>query len=166
MDFYFEKSYLDILKMATMERKDFIEKVGFGTASLLIFGCMQACSKAETAVAAASNNNGSISPKAVDFTINISIAPYNVLNTLGGYYVDAANNIIIARTLNNEFIAVSSVCTHASVTIEYQATKNLFYCEGHGSTFTNAGAVSNGPAAQPLKQYKTTLTGSNLRIYA
>jgi cytochrome b6-f complex iron-sulfur subunit len=149
-----------------MERKDFIEKVGFGTASLIIFGCMQACSKADTAVAAASNNNGSITPKTVDFTINISIAPYNVLNTLGGYYVDTVNNIIIARTLNKEFIAVSSVCTHASVTIEYQSSTNLFFCDGHGSTFTNSGAVSNGPATQPLKQYKTALAGNNLRIYA
>jgi cytochrome b6-f complex iron-sulfur subunit len=149
-----------------MERKDFLEKVGFGTASLLILGCMQACSKAETAVTAYSNNNGSTTPKTVDFTINISIAPYNALNTAGGYYVDVANSVIIARTLNNEFIAVSSVCTHANVTIEYQGTNNRFYCSGHGSTFTNAGAVSNGPAAQALKQYKTALSNSNLRIYA
>jgi cytochrome b6-f complex iron-sulfur subunit len=148
-----------------MERKDFLEKVGFGTASLLILGCMQACSKAENAVAAASNNSAT-TPTAVDFTINISIAPYNALNTAGGYYVDSTNKIIIAKTLNNEFIAVSSVCTHANVTIEYQGTNNRFFCSGHGSTFTNAGAVSNGPAAQALKQYKTSLSGSNLRVYA
>jgi cytochrome b6-f complex iron-sulfur subunit len=150
-----------------MERKDFLEKVGYGTASLLIFGCMQACSKAETAVAAvSSNNNGSTTPKTVDFTINISIAPYNVLNNPGGYYVDSVTNIIIAKTLSNEFIAVSSICTHASVTIEYQGTNNRFYCSGHGSTFTNAGAVSNGPAMQALKQYKTELSNNSLRIYA
>jgi cytochrome b6-f complex iron-sulfur subunit len=149
-----------------MERKDFLEKVGFGTASLLILGCMQACSKAETAVAASSNNNGSTTPKTVDYTINISLAPYNVLNNPGGYYVDSANSIIIARTINNEFIAVSSVCTHASVTIEYQGPNNRFFCSGHGSTFTNAGAVSNGPATLPLKQFKTALSNNNLRIYA
>lgn len=149
-----------------MERKDFIEKVGLGAASLLLIGCMQACSKAGTAVASMSNNNGSTTPKTVDFTINISIAPYNALNTLGGYYVDSANSIIVARTLNNEFIAVSSVCTHASVTVEYQGTNNRFFCPGHGSTFTNSGVVSNGPAAQALKQYKTALTGNSLRIYA
>jgi cytochrome b6-f complex iron-sulfur subunit len=149
-----------------MERKDFIEKVGLGTASLLLFGCMQACSKAETVIAAMNNNNGSTTPKTVDFTINISIAPYNALNTPGGYYIDSTNSIIIARTLKNEFIAVSSICTHANVTIEYQGANNRFFCSGHGSTFTNTGAVTNGPAAQALKQYKTTLTGNNLRIYA
>lgn len=149
-----------------MERKDFLEKVGYGTASLLIFACMQACSKAETAVAALSNSNGSTTPKTIDFTINISIAPYNVLNNPGGFYVDNATSIIIAKTINNEFIAVSSVCTHASVTIEYQGSNNRFYCPGHGSTFTNAGAVSNGPASQALKQYKTALSNNMLRIYS
>ena len=149
-----------------MERKDFLEKVGFGTASLLILGCMQACSKAETAMAATNNNNAPTTPKAIDFTINLSIAPYNVLNNPGGYYVDSTNSIIIAKTLNNEFIAVSSTCTHASVTVEYQGANNRFFCSGHGSTFTNAGAVSNGPATQALKQYKTALSNSNLRIYA
>jgi len=154
-----------------MERKDFIEKVGFGTASLLLFGCMQACSKAGTAVGALGNNNGSTTPKSVDvdFTINISIAPYNVLNTAGGYYVDTTNMIIIAKTLNNEFIAVSSICTHAKGNIEYQGASNLFHCPVHHSYFTNTGAVSSGsmgPATQALKQYKTTLTGNNLRIYA
>jgi cytochrome b6-f complex iron-sulfur subunit len=149
-----------------MERKEFIEKVGLSGAAILIFGCMQACSKAETAVAVGTNNNGSTTPTNVDFTINISVAPYNALNTAGGYYVDNANKIIIARTLNNEFIAVSSVCTHASVTIEYQGNNNRFFCSGHGSTFTSTGAVSNGPATQALKQYKTAISGSNLRIYA
>jgi len=149
-----------------MERKDFIEKVGLGTASLILLGCMQACSKAETAIAAMSNNNGSSTPKTVDFTINIAIAPYTALNTPGGYFVDSVNSIIIARTLMNEFIAVSSVCTHASVTVEYQGANNRFFCSGHGSTFNNTGAVTNGPAAQALKQYKTAITGNNLRVYA
>ena len=53
-----------------------------------------------------------------------------------------------------------------SVTIEYQGTNNRFFCSGHGSTFTNTVTVSNGPAAQALKQYKTALTGNNLRVYA
>lgn len=148
-----------------MERKDFIEKVGLSAAGILIFGCMQGCSKSDNAPAP-SGNNMSTTPKAVDFTLDLSIAPFNVLNKPGGFYVDATNNIIIAKTLNNEFIAVSSICTHQNVTIEYQGVNNRFYCSGHGSTFTNTGAVSNGPAAQPLKQYKTALSNNSLRIYA
>lgn len=148
-----------------MERKDFIEKVGLSAAGILVFGCMQSCSKSGSAPEAPGNNN-TTTPKTIDFTINLSIAPYTVLNNAGGFYVDAVNGIIIAKTVNNEYIAVSSICTHQSVTLEYQGNSNRFYCPGHGSTFTNAGVVTNGPAPQALKQYKTALTNNNLRIFS
>jgi cytochrome b6-f complex iron-sulfur subunit len=148
-----------------MERKDFIEQVGLSAASILIFGCMQSCSKSDSdpSQPTGSNNNTN---KAVDFTINISISPYNSLNTAGGFYIDKTNNIIIARTLSNEYIAVSSLCTHQQVTVDFQANNNRFFCSAHGSVFSTTGAVLNGPANVALKQYKTTLTGSSLRVYA
>jgi cytochrome b6-f complex iron-sulfur subunit len=150
-----------------MERKDFIEKVGLSAASILIFGCMQGCSKSDNPAATPppSNNNP---PKAIDFTINITTNPYTSLNTAGGFYVDKTNNIIIARTLTDEFLAVSSLCTHQQVTLEFQASNNRFICPsppGHGSLFSSTGAVVNGPAAGSLTQYKTTRTGNNLRIF-
>ena len=42
-----------------MERKDFIEQVGLSAASILIFGCMQSCSKSDSAAPTTppSNNN-------------------------------------------------------------------------------------------------------------
>jgi cytochrome b6-f complex iron-sulfur subunit len=149
-----------------MERKDFIEQVGLSAASILIFGCMQGCSKSDSP--APTPPTGTTNPppvKAIDFTINITTNPYTSLNTAGGFYVDKTNNIIIARTLTNEFIAVSSLCTHQQVTLDYQASDNRFYCSGHGSLFSTTGAVINGPAAAPLKQYKTTRTGNSLRIF-
>jgi cytochrome b6-f complex iron-sulfur subunit len=149
-----------------MERKDFIEQVGLSAASILIFGCMQGCSKSDSP--APTPPTGTTNPppvKAIDFTINITTNPYTSLNTAGGFYVDKTNNIIIARTLTNEFIAVSSLCTHQQVTLDYQASDNRFYCSGHGSLFSTTGAVLTGPAASALKQYKTTLTGNSLRIF-
>ena len=149
-----------------MERKDFIEQVGLSAASILIFGCMQGCSKSDSP--APKPPTGTTNPppvKAIDFTINITTNPYTSLNTAGGFYVDKANNIIIARTLTDEFLAVSSLCTHQQVLLDFQASNNRFYCSGHGSLFSTTGAVLNGPAATPLKQYKTTRTGNNLRIF-
>ena len=151
-----------------MERKDFIEQVGLSAASILIFGCMQSCSKSDSAPSqpTGSNNNNPINK--IDFTINITNNPYTSLNTAGGFYVERTNNIIIARTLTNDFIAVSSLCTHQQVTLEYQASNNRFVCPsppGHGSLFSSTGTVVNGPAASVLKPYKTILSGNNLRIY-
>ena len=162
--------YLCLLsKFNIMERKDFIEKVGLSAASVLIFGCMQSCSKSDSpAPTQPSSNNNTAKP--IDYTINITTNPYTSLNTAGGFYVDKTNNIIIARTNTNpnEFLAVSSLCTHQQVTLDYQASNNRFVCPsppGHGSLFSSTGAVVNGPAASALKQYKTTLTGNSLRIF-
>lgn len=154
-----------------MERKDFIEKVGLSAASVLIFGCLQSCSKSDTNTstyppASGSNNNTPTTNKVIDFTINIANSPYSNLSTAGGFYLDKVNSILIARTLANEFIAVSSVCTHQQVTIDFEAKNNRFHCSAHGSAFSTKGAVLNGPAAEPLKQYKTTLSGNDLRVYA
>jgi cytochrome b6-f complex iron-sulfur subunit len=149
-----------------MERKDFIEQVGLSAASILIFGCMQGCSKSDSP--APTPPTGTTNPppvKAIDFTINITTNPYTSLNTAGGFYVDKTYNIIIARTLTDEFLAVSSLCTHQQVLLDFQASDNRFYCSGHGSLFSTTGAVINGPAAAPLKQYKTTRTGNSLRIF-
>jgi cytochrome b6-f complex iron-sulfur subunit len=154
-----------------MERKDFIEKVGLSAASILIFGCMQSCSKSDGPAPAKPTGTTNPNPASkVDFTINITNNPYTSLNTAGGFYVDKTTNIIIARTNTNpnEFLAVSSLCTHQQVTLDYQASNNRFVCPsppGHGSLFSSTGAVVNGPAASALKQYKTTLTGNSLRVY-
>ena len=60
-----------------MERKDFIEQVGLSAASILIFGCMQGCSKSDSP--APTPPTGTTNPppvKAIDFTINITTNPY------------------------------------------------------------------------------------------
>ena len=147
-----------------MERKDFIEKVGLSAASILIFGCMQSCSKSESTPSQPTGPNNNSTNK-IDFTINITNNPYTSLNTAGGFYVERTNNIIIARTLTNDFVAVSSLCTHQQVTIDFQANNNRFFCSGHNSAFSTTGVVLGGPAPAPLKAYKTALTGSSLRIF-
>ena len=153
-----------------MERKEFIEQVGLSSAAILIFGCIQSCSKTSDMTSGntnTGNNGGSAGTNTqVDFTINIAIAPYTSLNTPGGFYVDTTTRIIIARTLNSDFLAVSASCTHQGSTIEFQANANRFYCAAHGSAFDTTGAATVGPAKTALKQYKTTLTGTNLRVYA
>jgi cytochrome b6-f complex iron-sulfur subunit len=149
-----------------MERKDFIEQVGLSTASILIFGCMQACTKSETSSSGNDTGNNTGTNKQVDFTINIAVAPYTSLNSLGGFFVESTTGIIIARTLKDEFIAVSSACTHQGVTVEFQSGQNRFYCSAHGSAFDIKGAVTNGPATGALKQFKTSLTGTSLRVFS
>ena len=161
-----------------MERKDFIEKVGLSGAAILIFGCMQSCSKDSDMTSSPNNppnsggtggtggtgGGGSASSK-VDFTIDINTSPYDALKKEGGYIVYAVANVIIAKISGDTIIAVSSVCTHAGATLEYRSSTAKFYCAAHGSNFNQSGTVANGPASAALKQYKTSLDGTKLRVY-
>ena len=155
-----------------MERKDFIEQVGLSGAAILIFGCMQSCSKSDGASTNTNTNGGTgtggggNNTSTVDFTIDISKSPFDALKTNGGFYVDSATNIIIVKTTSGEIIAVSAICTHQQSSITYQANSNRLYCAAHGSVFTTAGAVTTGPATTALKKYQTSLTGTVLRVFA
>ena len=87
------------------------------------------------------------------------------LNTAGGFVV--SQNVIVARTLDNNFLAVASSCTHQGTTISYRANTNDFKCPNHGSEFTATGAVQTGPATAALTKYKTAFdkTANTLRIF-
>ena len=152
-----------------MERKDFIEQVGLSGAAILIFGCMQSCSKSDgpstNTNTGGGTGSGGNNTSTVDFSIDISKSPFDALKTNGGFYVDPATNIIIVKTTSGEIIAVSSICTHQQASIVYQAN-NSFYCAAHGSVFATTGAVTTGPATTALKKYQTTLTGTILRIFS
>jgi len=152
-----------------MERKDFIEQVGLSGAAILIFGCMQSCSKSDgpstNTNTGGGTGSGGNNTSTVDFSIDISKSPFDALKTNGGFYVDPATNIIIVKTTSGEIIAVSSICTHQQASIVYQAN-NSFYCAAHGSVFATTGAVTTGPATTALKKYQTTLTGTSLRIFS
>ena len=151
-----------------MERKDFIEQVGLSGAAILIFGCMQGCSKSDGPSTNTNTGSGSggNNTSTVDFTIDISKSPFDALKNIGGFHVDTATNIIIVKTTSGEIIAVSAICTHQQSSITYQANNNRFYCAAHGSVFATTGAVTTGPATTALKKYQTSLTGTMLRVYA
>jgi cytochrome b6-f complex iron-sulfur subunit len=152
-----------------MERKDFIEQVGLSGAAILIFGCMQSCSKSDgtsTNTGGGTGGGGGNNTSTVDFSIDISKSPFDALKNIGGFYVDPATNIIIVKTTASEIIAVSSICTHQQASITYQANNNRFYCAAHGSVFATTGAVTTGPATTALKKYQTSLTGTVLRVFA
>ena len=143
-----------------MDRKDFIEQVGLSGAAILVFGCMQSCTKSSSTT---SNNGNNSTP--VDFTIDISKSPYDTLKTTGGFYLEPTTNVIVVKTAN-EIIAVSAICTHQQASVTYQASNNRFYCPAHGATYSTTGAVTNGPATVALKKYQTSLTGTLLRVFA
>jgi cytochrome b6-f complex iron-sulfur subunit len=136
-----------------MDRKEFISLLGIGAITALTASQISGCSKDDEP------NSGGI-----DFSLDLNAAANTVLLSSGGYLIK--DNIIIAHTLADTYIAVSSVCTHQGSTVEFLSGTNKFHCPNHDSEFSTTGSVIKGPASKPLKSYNTELSGSSLRVFS
>lgn len=137
-----------------MDRKEFFSLMGGSAASLFLFNCI-GCSKSA---------NGVSAPSTIDFTIDLSTPAYSALLTDGGFL--AQQGVLIAKTMKGNYIAVQQSCTHQNYSLIYDGQNAVFYCNNHGSAFSETGMVLNPPAERNLKVYKTTLSGSSLRVYS
>ena len=139
-----------------MDRKEFLSTIGITAASFALINCIGCSKKSDSALGSV---NG---PAGINFTLDLSLSANSVLLSNGGYL--AANGVIVAKTTAGAYIAVQQSCTHESYPLIYQGGSQQFYCNNHGSAFTEAGVVKNSPANHNLRVYKTTLTGTSLRV--
>jgi Rieske Fe-S protein len=138
-----------------MTRKEFLKSLGLGAAAVALMTCLQDC-KSDTVAPA---------PTSVDFTLNLDDAANAELKKTGGYiYKD---QIIIARNIRGQYIALYKICSHQGFTVVYDKSNDVIFCPNHGSNFSDDGNVINGPAYIGLRKYNTALTGNNmLRVYS
>ena len=141
-----------------MERREFYSLVGI-SATAVILSCL-GCSKSS----GSSSGGSTTGPSGIDFMLDLNAAANSVLLKNGGYMV--SNGLIVARTTSGAYIAVQQSCTHENYPLTYQATSQRFYCNNHGATFSEKGAVTGGPTSRSLTVYNTQLTGTTLRIYS
>lgn len=146
----------------TIERKDFMKQIGIGFGAIMLMNCLQSCSEGEIP-----DPNPNTGGTGIDFTLDLNTAANSSLKTPGGFLVVSSQNVIVARTLADTFIAVNSSCTHQGTTIAYRPNSNDFRCPNHGSEFSSSGAVTNGPATAALKKYNTSFdeTANTIRIF-
>ncbi len=143
-----------------ISRKEFLSIVGVGAASAVLLSCA-GCSKS-------SDNHGGqnvTGPTGIDFTLDLTSSANSALLSNGGY-VATGQGVLVARTEAGAYIAVQLSCTHQNYPLIYVGSSNEFYCNNHGSAFTEAGVVKNAPANRNLTVYNTTLTGTSLRVYS
>ncbi len=78
---------------------------------------------------------------------------------------DVPNPIIVMRTKDNEYIALSAKCTHFGRAVEYNHDTGLLRCVSLShSEFSLDGKVHKSPAKKPLKIYETVLKDDALII--
>ncbi|HZY10472.1 MAG TPA: Rieske (2Fe-2S) protein [Bacteroidota bacterium] len=84
----------------------------------------------------------------------------------GGVQIDVEDSsvsIVVVRLPENNFIALSPICSHLGCTVRKEGS--FFRCPCHGSTYSLTGNVVRGPAEQALKMYRTEYKNNSVLIY-
>ena len=137
-----------------MERAEFLNKMGLGAMFALTATCLGSCSK---------NANTPSGP--VDFTLNLNDASSAALSSIGGYVIQ--NAVVIAKTGTNTYAAATVICSHeGEKQITYRSNNNQWYCSAHGASFDINGTGLNSNGSKGLTIYKTSLSGTSLRIFS
>lgn len=139
-----------------MNRRELIRNIAAGTAT--IFVVPSVLTSCEEDLPDPDNNNN---PDDGVLTIDLNEDKYSSLGSTGGFVV--AGSIIIINT-GDQYIALSSVCTHQGCTVSYDHVSTNLPCPCHGSVFSSTGSVVNGPASSPLKKFNITQDGDILTI--
>ena len=94
-------------------------------------------------------------------SIDLAASQNAPLLSSGGFII--RNNVIVINTGDN-YVALSSLCTHSACQVTYNASNNNLPCPCHGSLFSITGSVLNGPADAPLEVFPVTREGDMLTI--
>lgn len=70
--------------------------------------------------------------------------------------------IFLRRVSDNEFVALSTKCTHRGCQVEHTGTQMA--CPCHGSVFSLEGQRLQGPADRPLQRFQVTADATNVYI--
>jgi Rieske Fe-S protein len=144
--------------------------------------CMQACQAASCLALAALGQacggigGGGTGPSNVSLlptvngtpsgtTVQVQIDSSSPLAAVGGTAMVRSSSglFLVARTGDQTFTALTSICTHQTCTINGFDGAN-YVCPCHGSRFTTSGRVVNGPAPAALRSFNTAFANNVLTI--
>lgn len=140
-----------------MERKEFIKKFALGGSILLTAPVIfSACSSDDEELVPNTPGNTN------EITIDLTAASSADLATVGGYIY--SGNLIVFRTGDNSYKALSKSCTHQNCPVVYNHAAGNLPCTCHGSKFTTTGTVTTGPATTNLQKFTVVKDGDSLKI--
>lgn len=151
-----------------VSRGQFLKQMGMSTKALMGFYCMGAlasCTTDDDPVPAkkddpspggASGIDGTTSGSSINFKLDLTNANFSKLKTDGEFVY--AGDVIIANVGNQNYIALSKMCTHQGTSVVFRKGSQDFRCPNHGSEFSSSGAVTKSPAGRSLTVFTTTLS--------
>ena len=111
---------------------------------------------------------GSADMTPAGFQVVVPFARFAALQSVGGSVVTEVDNqgktvlLVVIRTGATTAAALSASCTHMGCAVAYK--NGGLACNCHGSTFTLAGAVQQGPATAPLAVYRAAVGADGITV--
>ncbi len=136
-----------------MQRREFLIKSLQAGAAVAVPVVYSSCSK---------DDDEDLLPPGESITIDLDSSQYSQLKTDGNAVI--VQKVIVANPGSEEFVALSSICTHQGCEISYNHSNGNFPCPCHGSVFSGTGSVLQGPATTPVKRFTVTREGNVLTI--
>ena len=101
-----------------------------------------------------------------DVVNNVISLPLNTINASGLQIIHPKKSlydIALQKKPDGSYEALLLQCTHQEN--QLTVTSGGYKCSLHGSQFDKDGIVTHGPAAEPLRRYKTNIENEQLFIY-
>ena len=159
------KKLLSLAVSSPCSRRTLLRGLGAASALVVVRG-VTGCTSPSSNLPTGSTTTASCAASGVcvDLTDKAN-AP--LANAGGALLVDAlGDTIMLIRTSASDVVALSALCTHQGCSMDFDSSRSLVTCPCHGSEFSEAGAVVQGPATRPLKVYTATLANQMLTITA
>lgn len=132
-----------------VDRRQFVHACVCGIAGWALTGCASLMTRRVTPV---------------DGRIALALARYPELSEAGGSLAllpdGSSEPVYVIAQDDGSFVALSPICTHLGCTVEI--TGERLVCPCHGSTYSRAGAVLQGPAERPLARYPAHLSSDGV----
>jgi Rieske Fe-S protein len=78
---------------------------------------------------------------------------------------DLKGQEITVTNTGDEFIALSTKCTHLGCQVHWKKDEKVFFCPCHDGYFDAQGAVLKGPPPKPLNSYKVEVVDKAIYIH-
>ena len=146
--------------MNKMTRRNMVTAIGAAGAGTCVCGLGGGCATFSKVVATPAIAADAYAVEAK--TLKVTLGKTTPLANVGGSVkvIDARlpTPIIIARTGAGEYAAVSLLCPHRGVEVEYQHERQRFRCASLGhSTFGTDGKLKKGLSKKSLSRYTAAL---------
>jgi Rieske Fe-S protein len=144
-----------------MNRKEFVKSCGLSCLGFLVVpGMLNGCAGTKYINALIEGSNLIVPLSEFEIVKENTPAQYRK------YVVVQHDNlqfpICVYRISSDTYHALWMKCTHQGTELHVFGDK--LQCPAHGSEFTNAGAVQNGPAAEALRTFPIAVANNTLKI--